>query len=577
MSNDNTSSSNDSNNEDEPDSAKKDTQEEPVEADVLKDKLDTFKRVAIYALFLFVKICCYIFINANIIFFFTYLFDRIYYKKFTFGNSKIKKNMVQEFNQYLDEKFPSNRKKYPYANGPLNVIKDNKLLTCPVDFKKYAGTGTSGTSGKSASFTCGEGDGKVPCDGAAAAAAPGATLASKAAKIGAAAGAAAGAAGAAGPAGPAMAGVPLMVGGGEQKGGASNKIFTNINNLSTKIIEGIKPVNNVKKTIDELYKKKEILKSEEVSGDGDLGDGDIGDIETDSTSECKKDKFSTVDLTTCESVKCSDKPLPIPYGWSGTDGFLGDYMRIRIACMGRTQITINNKIKNTIKSFNNLLPAFCYCSENETKFLNGEDSTPKFFEGLEKNQVFREEPEKIEINCIVRNELYNGIYMVFGLFISIFYLIYWDLYVNITLFINHIILFFEIKKSPESHIKTKYKRTLQFFILMMTPFIFITNRIIAFLIMVQITYKLWVQPLFEKKNKKRLSRILIENKTIIAFMFVFSYLLLLYTIELPPNYELPVKIIPTLVLTIIVIIKIIQALYRIIKNFTFSPTTCKKS
>jgi len=91
MSNDNTSSSNDSNNEDEPDSAKKDTQEEPVEADVLKDKLDTFKRVAIYALFLFVKICCYIFINANIIFFFTYLFDRIYYKKFTFGNSKIKK------------------------------------------------------------------------------------------------------------------------------------------------------------------------------------------------------------------------------------------------------------------------------------------------------------------------------------------------------------------------------------------------------------------------------------------------------------------------------------------------------
>lgn len=111
---------------------------------------------------------------------------------------------------------------------------------------------------------------------------------------------------------------------------------------------------------------------------------------------------------------------------------------------------------------------------------------------------------------------------------------------------------------------------------MMTPFIFITNRIIAFLIMVQITYKLWVQPLFEKKNKKRLSRILIENKTIIAFMFVFSYLLLLYTIELPPNYELPVKIIPTLVLTIIVIIKIIQALYRIIKNFTFSPTTCKK-
>ena len=96
--------------------------------------------------------------------------------------------------------------------------------------------------------------------------------------------------------------------------------------------------------------------------------------------------------------------------------------------------------------------------------------------------------------------------------------------------------------------------------------------------MIQITYKLWVQPLFEKKNKKRLSRILLENKTIIAFMFVFSYLLLLYTIELPPNYELPVKILPTLVLSIIVMIKVIQALYRIIKNIKFAQTTttCKK-
>lgn len=60
-------------------------------------------------------------------------------------------------------------------------------------------------------------------------------------------------------------------------------------------------------------------------------------------------------------------------------------------------------------------------------------------------------------------------------------------------------------------------------------------------------------------------------------MFVFSYLLLLYTIQLPPNYELPVKIIPTLVLTIIVLIKIIQAFYRMIKNYKASPTTCKKN
>ena len=52
--------------------------------------------------------------------------------------------------------------------------------------------------------------------------------------------------------------------------------------------------------------------------------------------------------------------------------------------------------------------------------------------------------------------------------------------------------------------------------------------------------------------------------------------ILLYTIQLPPNYELPVKIIPTLVITITVIIKVILAIYRLIKNYKYSPTTCKK-
>ena len=136
-------------------------------------------------------------------------------------------------------------------------------------------------------------------------------------------------------------------------------------------------------------------------------------------------------------------------------------------------------------------------------------------------------------------------------------------------------LLFKIKTHP--YITTTHRRKLQLFIIMMSPFIFITNRVVAFLIMVNLTYKLWVQPLFDKTKKKRLSKILLENKTIIAFMFVFAYLLLLYTIELPPKYELPVKIIPTLVITIIIIIKLILAFYRIIKNLKFSETTCKKA
>ena len=268
--------------------------------------------------------------------------------------------------------------------------------------------------------------------------------------------------------------------------------------------------------------------------------------------------------------------------------------------MGRSQIAIYHKVKNSIKKFNNFLPAFCYCSEEETKFISGYerpsgkndagDDYPKYdwasddtstkenwFKNPNNKNLKRTELEKIETECAVLNDFYNGLYMILGLFISILWLIYWDLYLNITLFINHILLFFEIKKAPETHIKTKYRRTLQFFMLMMSPFIFITNRVIAFIIMIQITYKLWVKPILDKNKKKKVGKILLENKTIIAYMFVFSYLLLLYTIQLPPKYELPVKIIPTLVITIIVFIKVILAIYRLIKNYRFNQTgTCKK-
>jgi uncharacterized membrane protein YqjE len=533
MSNDNTSSSNDSNNED-----KEDKEEnKPEEPDILKEKLNTLKRVAIYALFLFVKISCFIFINANIIFFFTYLFDRIYYKKFTLANSNIKTDMVREFIEYLETKFPTDRTTYPYKTKKIN----NKLLSEPYK----AGSNTGGTPGGApggtpvgtpGGFNCEDGKGKGSCDGADAATAE----------------------------------APAQVkAGGGQKGGKTFKIFDNLNNFSKKILEGIKPVNNVKKTIDHLYNKIE-------AREAGLGASAEGELDS---SSLDYNKLNSVNIKTCESVNCDDIEPTFPFKWKGPNGFFGDYIQIHVACIGRTQIAINNKVKNTIKSFNNLLPAFCYCSKDETDFISGISKQPNYEKDLKENQVYREDPEKIEINCIVRNEFYNGIYMVFGIFISIFYLIYWDLYVNITLFINHIILFFEIKKYPEGsgHIKTSYRKTLQLFILLMSPFIFLTNRIIAFVMMIQITYKLWVQPLFEKKNKKRLSRILFENRTIIAFMFVFSYLLLLYTIQLPPNYELPVKILPTLVLTIIVLIKIIQAFYRMIKNYKASPTTCKKN
>ena len=103
MSNDITSSSNDTNNlNDEEDNESEDDDDDKTktsnaagtnEPDALKDNFKTLKSILLYALFLFAKITCIILINANILFFLTYLFERIYYKKFTLGNmDKKKKN-----------------------------------------------------------------------------------------------------------------------------------------------------------------------------------------------------------------------------------------------------------------------------------------------------------------------------------------------------------------------------------------------------------------------------------------------------------------------------------------------------
>ena len=604
MSNDITSGSDESNN-------LNDKEEEPANPEVLKDRLNTLKRVCIYALFLFVKICCFIFINANIIYYFTYLFERIYYKDFTLGNSNKKTVMVDQFSKELDDLFPSDRTKYPYLKNQhaeqigekikeyigLN-IHDNPLLTCPPkpnDNPSGAGAGAA-AAGTSEKFKCDETKGSS-CTGAGRAPGPGSGEVSAASSEGQTSGEPLSTAPQSGE--PPLSTSPTGVSSGGQKGGAVQTLITNINNLSKKILEGVKPVARVKKDITELYKGKGSVSGSEsgsVSGSGSGSDKstahDDDKVKEKTNKDCADTKRKPVILTTCEEVDCDT--LPAPYGWKFPENFFGDYIRIRIACMGRSQIAIYHKVKNTIKKCNNFLGAFCYCSEEETKFLSGyerpsgkdenghdfknyawanEATKETWFKNQENIQVKRTDPAT---ECIAINDFYNGLYMIFGIFISMLYLIYWDLYLNITLFINHILLFFEIKKAPETHIKTKYRRTLQFLILMMSPFIFITNRVVAFIIMIQITYKLWVQPLLHKTKKKRVGEILLKNKTIIAFMFVFAYLLLLYTIELPPKYELPVKIIPTLVITIIVFIKVILAIYRFITNYKFNQTkTCK--
>jgi hypothetical protein len=610
MSNDIASSSDDSNNlnDEENDEENKETAA-TNESEVVTDRFNNLKSILIYAVFLFAKITCFILINANILFFLTYLFERIYYKKFTIGNMDKKKRMVDDYKTYLDATFPSDRTQAPFKNVK-NGFKENKLLTCPIDYEKKAkedaikkaeaALSKKSASGPTPSFDCKTGNaGSQNCPPAAGGVAGALPPVALPGGVGALPGAAQPPAVAAQPG----AGTPQAVVGaaqpavqaGGQKGGIGANIIKNINELSKKLMEGVKPVNKVKKTIADLYAEK----NNPAGDDGDDGGGEAGgddpdlagDIDpTDGTAdpECKDTLTKRIDLMSCEKVECKGE---FPYNTPTPNNMFGDYLRIRLACIGKTQIAINNKIKNRIKSFNNLLPAFCYCTKEETDYISGKDpvylQNPKtgeydikFDDTLKKSEeykkVFKEDPDAIEINCKVRNEFYNGLLMVFGFFISIFYLIYCDLYVNITLFVNHILLWSQITNRHNPHIETKNRRILKLLMFLMTPFIFITNRVIACAIMLQLTYRIWIKPLFKEASKEKVYKIITENRNIVAYIFVFSYLLFLYTLNIPANYELPVKIIPTLIVTIIVLVTVIQSLYRIITNLKFTKASCKK-
>jgi len=597
MSNDIASSSDDSNNlNDEENDEENEETAATNESEVVTDRFNNLKSILIYALFLFAKITCFILINANILFFLTYLFERIYYKKFTIGNMDKKKRMVDDYKTYLDATFPSDRTQAPFKNVKAG-FKENKLLTCPIDYEKKAKDDAQNKSlppGPTQSFDCKTGNaGSQKCPLAAGGVAGALPPVAQPPVVGALPQVAQPpVVGAGAPVGGA---IPPAVQVGGQKGGIGANIIKNINELSKKLMEGVKPINKVKKTIADLYAEKNNPAGDD-GGDGDDGAGEddlylADDIDqTDGTGdpECKDTRTKRIDLMSCEKVECKGE---FPYNTPTPNNMFGDYLRIRLACIGKTQIAINNKIKNTIKSFNNLLPAFCYCTKEETDYISGKDpvylQNPKTglydieFDDRLKNseeykKVFKEDPDAIEINCKVRNEFYNGLLMVFGFFISIFYLIYCDLYVNITLFVNHILLWSQITNRHNTHIETKNRRILKFLMFLMTPFIFITNRVIACAIMLQLTYRIWIKPLFKEASKEKVYKIITENRNIVAYIFVFSYLLFLYTLNIPANYELPVKIIPTLIVTIIVLVTVIQSLYRIITNLKFTKASCKK-
>ena len=162
--------------------------------------------------------------------------------------------------------------------------------------------------------------------------------------------------------------------------------------------------------------------------------------------------------------------------------------------------------------------------------------------------------------------------IVFGIILSILYLIVLDLCVNLKFIYNYfrdVLWLGKMKLNYNTTTSDKEKNNLTskkplllmiFMILGMIP-IFFLNSVIALFIMIQKAYYLWLYPFFY--HKKEIAKIISEYKTQIAYVFVFSYLLLLYTIPMPKNYELPIKILPTLIVIIVLFVKLIKFIMKI--------------
>ena len=157
--------------------------------------------------------------------------------------------------------------------------------------------------------------------------------------------------------------------------------------------------------------------------------------------------------------------------------------------------------------------------------------------------------------------------IVFGIILSILYLIVLDICVNLKFIYNYFgdIAWLinmswnwntTISDKEQENLQSKYPLCLTIMMIIgLIPAAFL-NSIGTIFMMIRTAYCLWIDPLFNHGTE--IANIIYQYKTIIAYIFVFSYLLLLYTIEMPEDYNLPIKIIPTLIVIIVLFINLIK-------------------
>ena len=266
-------------------------------------------------------------------------------------------------------------------------------------------------------------------------------------------------------------------------------------------------------------------------------------------SGLKKDNSNeSLGLTTFFATALNLMHLPTN---SNVPSLFKDYFNLRVSQFILTYIDCNIWIKNRIVAWNN--------SMNKESKRN----LDRFFRDY------------------VRYFL-----IVFGIILSILYLIVLDICVNLKFSYNYFgdIAWLinmswnwntTISDKEQENLQSKYPLCLTIMMIIgIIPAAFL-NSIGTIFMMIRTAYCLWIDPLFNHGTE--IANIIYQYKTIIAYIFVFSYLLLLYTIEMPEDYNLPIKIIPTLIVIIVLFINLIKFIRKFMTSSLQKATAAVKS
>lgn len=113
---------------------------------------------------------------------------------------------------------------------------------------------------------------------------------------------------------------------------------------------------------------------------------------------------------------------------------------------------------------------------------------------------------------------------------------------------------------------TFWKHGILMFILSLCTifFIGIADISISMFTTLKIFFELTIKPFFIAEQRKEILKILRKENTLIGYIFGFNFLLILWTIKMNKNIEYPIKIIPTVIFFLILIIHFIKYIHNIL-------------